>query len=699
MEGRRLLAGECGHAAPEVLGAAARRDRLGLELHLGLEALPRGLVEESLRPAERLRRPLRELARERVHGAPELGVGHDARHESPLERLTGREHAVGEVELHRSAQPHEPREEVRGRPVGGRRDLRVRHREARRLGRDHEVAGEREREPAAGGHAVDRHDHGLVAPGEARHGPVQVGRELLDERADPREVVGEILHVTPRAERLARAGDDHAAHARVVVDVERGVEKLPPERQVERVERVGPVERDRSDPVTAVEDQRLEIHRSLLRVHRLVSDGGDSITDSPRLRLRLRLALRPRDVLRLARPRSQTRLACGCGSHDHVQVRQTRRRASCEATSRISWILSGFTRTRSTPCARRSSAESSTPKPVTMMTGTVGAISLIARATCHPDTRGIARSVKTTSNGSAPKRAMASLPSVATTARCPPVSSTSPSIAPTVGSSSTTRQRSETSPGGAGGAGSVAGAASSQAGAKVSRKVVPRLSSLSTVIRAPCRSRMAYVMESPSPVPCGPLVVKNGSKIRSRIVGEMPTPVWPTVTTTAPSTTAVVSVSTPPSGIASTALRIRFVSASRSSTGSPATFGSAPRSLFTSSMTPRLTASSRQRACVISRASRTTSFRSTATNGWSRRIRVNSCRRRTVCAPSRAARSITWSHWRSCGWLTRCRVSWARPRIEASRLLKSWATPDAISPRARSFSVRTSWSCAAANSR
>src|SRR5213594_586217 len=161
---------------------------------------------------------------------------------------------------------------------------------------------------------------------------------------------------------------------------------------------------------------------------------------------------------RTAGTRSQTRLACGCGSHcgpatscdshDHVQVRQTRRRASCEATSRISWILSGFTRTRSTPCARRSSAESSTPKPVTTMTGTAGAISLIARATCHPDTRGIARSVKTTSNGSAPKRAIPSLPSVTTTARCPPVSSTSPSIAPTVGSSSTTRQRSETSPDG-----------------------------------------------------------------------------------------------------------------------------------------------------------------------------------------------------------------------------------------------------------
>src|SRR5437899_1433073 len=136
-----------------------------------------------------------------------------------------------------------------------------------------------------------------------------------------------------------------------------------------------------------------------------------------------------------------------------VQVRQTRRRATCATTSRISWILSGFTSTRSTPCSRRSSGESSTPKPVTRMTGTAGAISLIARATCHPDARGIARSVKTTSNGSAPKRAIASLPSLTTTARWPPVSSTSRSIAPTVGSSSTTRQRSETSPADAGAAG------------------------------------------------------------------------------------------------------------------------------------------------------------------------------------------------------------------------------------------------------
>src|SRR2546429_4505089 len=50
------------------------------------------------------------------------------------------------------------RQEVRRRAVGRGRDLRVRHRQLRRLGRDHEVAGQGEAEAAAGGDAVDGHE-------------------------------------------------------------------------------------------------------------------------------------------------------------------------------------------------------------------------------------------------------------------------------------------------------------------------------------------------------------------------------------------------------------------------------------------------------------------------------------------------------------------------------------------------------------
>src|SRR2546426_138792 len=83
---RRLLVGEGGDAGLEVLGAAGIRDGLRLQLHLRLEALPRGLVEQTLGGAEGLRRPLRQLARERVDGTLELGVRHPARDEAPVQR-------------------------------------------------------------------------------------------------------------------------------------------------------------------------------------------------------------------------------------------------------------------------------------------------------------------------------------------------------------------------------------------------------------------------------------------------------------------------------------------------------------------------------------------------------------------------------------------------------------------------------------
>src|SRR6185503_16200016 len=97
---RCLLAGERRDAGREILGATGARDRLRLELHLRLEALPGGLVEQPLGAAERLRRPLRQLARERLDAALELRVGKYTRHQPPLLRLARRQHAIGEVEIH-----------------------------------------------------------------------------------------------------------------------------------------------------------------------------------------------------------------------------------------------------------------------------------------------------------------------------------------------------------------------------------------------------------------------------------------------------------------------------------------------------------------------------------------------------------------------------------------------------------------------
>ena len=52
-------------------------------------------------------------------------------------------------------------------------------------------------------------------------------------------------------------------------------------------------------------------------------------------------------------------------------------------------------------------------------------------------------------------------------------------------------------------------------------------------MRPPILSTIPNEIESPSPVPsCGPFVVKNGSRTRSRISGGIPSPVSVTVTTT-----------------------------------------------------------------------------------------------------------------------------------------------------------------------
>src|SRR5580704_4211800 len=75
-------------------------------------------------------------------------------------------------------------------------------------------------------------------------------------------------------------------------------------------------------------------------------------------------------------------------------------------------------------------------------------------------------------------------------------------------------------------------------------------------------------MARPSPVPRSPLVVKKGSRQRRRVSSSIPMPVSVTSTSacplfSGPGVALVRMVSVPPSGIASTALKMRLISASR----------------------------------------------------------------------------------------------------------------------------------------
>ena len=94
-----------------------------------------------------------------------------------------------------------------------------------------------------------------------------------------------------------------------------------------------------------------------------------------------------------------------------------------------------------------------------------------------------------------------------------------------------------------------------------------------------------------------------------------------------------------------------------------------------------------RRARVSSSTSSMIRLRSTSSSTSSMRTRVNSWMRRTVCAPSCAVCSMSSSERIGSGSSARASRSCVRPRIAASMLLKSCATPEAISPRARSFAT------------
>jgi hypothetical protein len=157
------------------------------------------------------------------------------------------------------------------------------------------------------------------------------------------------------------------------------------------------------------------------------------------------------------------------------------------------------------------------------------------------------------------------------------------------------------------------------------------------------------------------LVEKNGSKMRWRTVSGMPTPVSATDTRTwRPAVWRLAIVSVPPWGIASIALRMRFVSTSLSAAGRPCMSAPACRSSRSSSARLSRAMFSSQRGRVIATASCTIWLMSTRTNCSSGRRRANCWMRRTVSAPSIAADSTITSERSMSSWFVGfCLISWA----------------------------------------
>ena len=112
-------------------------------------------------------------------------------------------------------------------------------------------------------------------------------------------------------------------------------------------------------------------------------------------------------------------------------------------------------------------------------------------------------------------------------------------------------------------------------------------------------------------MPRSPFVVKNGSRQRRRVSSSMPTPESTTSSCTVSAELRVRTVSVPPSGIASTALKMRLVSASRISLSCPRMAASGCCSSVRMAIAiPRCCGRSRQRTRVRSITCATIGFRS-----------------------------------------------------------------------------------------
>ena len=142
---------------------------------------------------------------------------------------------------------------VRRGPIRREAGFGVGHGEAGRLGREEEVARDRQAEPSTGRGAVNRRYHRRVHARHTRDSAVQVGSELLEVTGQIFALLGEILQVAANAERISRTGEYHRPDAGVLVAAQRGLQQLPAHLQVDGVARPWPVEGNVGDGVADFE--------------------------------------------------------------------------------------------------------------------------------------------------------------------------------------------------------------------------------------------------------------------------------------------------------------------------------------------------------------------------------------------------------------------------------------------------------------
>ena len=180
-------------------------------------------------------------------GVVELVVGDEAGHETHPLGLVGVDLAAGHDHVERPARADEAGQQVADPDVGaGEPGADERRAEARRAGRDAQVAGARERQPAPERCAAHRGDDDLGGPA---HVLGEAGDELLEADPDPRVRVltrcrrrTPVLEVQAGAEPAAGPVQDHDPRLGVAGDGVQGVVERGDQVVVHRVEPIGSVQ-------------------------------------------------------------------------------------------------------------------------------------------------------------------------------------------------------------------------------------------------------------------------------------------------------------------------------------------------------------------------------------------------------------------------------------------------------------------------
>ena len=163
------------------------------------------VAQQPLDAAVRRGRARPRAARASVSASASSASSATTRFTSPSSRAaSGSSRSFKQHQLRRAARADQPRQRPARAAVGREPDRRVGHREPRRLGREHDVAGDRQAHPAARRRAAHGADHRRVERGERLDPGVELRRQPQHRVA---HLVAHLAHpaqVAADAERLAR---------------------------------------------------------------------------------------------------------------------------------------------------------------------------------------------------------------------------------------------------------------------------------------------------------------------------------------------------------------------------------------------------------------------------------------------------------------------------------------------------------------